>query len=535
MMNSTIKKMIIMSIVFTLLIIGTRFDSVLASQQLAEKQEIALAVSAGDIGSADPLGSGLIQDNVFVWHVFGSLVRYPIGDVTSGKIEPSLATKWEISDDKLTWTFYLRKGVKWHWGYGEFTSEDVVYSFNRVKNSKVSAWRSKFVNIKDVKALDKYTVQVTTFKPDPYLLTNMSDNYGSYIICKKAVEEAGAFDRALRHTKEEVIGTGPFKFLEYKPKDRIVLVRNSDYWEGEPIIEKLTIKFIPDNTAREIAIFKKEIHGYSGTTNQQWLKHMRSKGIIAQPMGPADLKAIYFNLRVKPFDNKKVREAFAYACSQESIAEMQGYDISRIATSPVPSGLWGHIDAGWHKKRDVEKAKKLLAEAGYPNGLRITCFMSVGWWYLDKMIIWQNELKEAGIDLQMTKVDHTVYKQKIQGGLNPFAIWGMTQPLGTHWLRNFYHSDSAIDKPKANHNFMYYSNPEVDKLIELAETTVGEKERLEALAKAQRIIVEDLPSIPVIETRTPKMIHPDLDLGYEPKSNFLYNLQIGPKTKLLKP
>jgi peptide/nickel transport system substrate-binding protein len=533
-MNSTIKKLIIMSIVLTLLVIGTTIDSVLASQELAERQEVALAVTAGDIGSADPFASGLIQDNVFIWHVFGSLVRYPIGDVTSGKIEPSLATNWELLPDKLTWIFHLRKGVKWHWEHGEFTSEDVVYSLNRVKNSKVSAWRGSYETFKDVKAVDKYTVQITTFKPDPYLLNKLSDSFGGYIVCKKAVEKAEAFDRSLRHSKEEVVGTGPFKFLEYKPKDRIVLVRNSDYWEGSPIIEKLTIRFIPNNTAREIAILKGEIHGYSGTTNQQWLTHMRSKGILAPPMGPADLKAIYFNLRVKPFDNKKVREAFAYACSQESIAEMQGQDISRIATSPVPSGTWGHADAGWHRKRDVGQAKKLLAEAGYPNGLSVTCFMSVGWWYLDKMIIWQNELKEAGIDLQMTKVDHTVYQQKIRAGLNPFAIWGMTQPLATNWLRNFYHSDSAIDKPKGNHNFMYYSNPEVDRLIELSEVTVDQKTLLEILTKAQKVIVQDLPSIPVIETRTPKMIHPTLDLGYEPKGNFLYNLQIGPKTKLLK-
>jgi peptide/nickel transport system substrate-binding protein len=534
-MSYKTKKLVTVSVVLGLLIvIGATIDSALGAQQLAEKQEVALAVSAGDIGSADPVGSGLVQDKVLVWHIFGSLVRYPIGEVASGKIEPSLATKWELSPDKSTWTFHLRKGVQWHWGYGEFTSEDVVYSFNRVKNSKASAWRGSYENFKEVKAVDKYTVQITTFKPDPYLLTNVSDSFGGYIVCKKAVEKAGALDRALGHTKEEVVGTGPFKFLEYRPKDRIVLVGNSDYWEGKPIIEKLTIKFIPNNTAREIAIFKAEVHGYSGTANQQWLKHMRSKGIIAQPMGPGDLKAIYFNLRVKPFDNKKVREAFAYACSQESIAEMQGHDISRAATSPVPSGLWGHIDAGWHRKRDVKKAKKLLAEAGYPDGLRVKCFMSVGWWYMDKMIIWQNELKEAGIDLQMTKIDHTVYKQKIRAGLNPFAIWGMTQPLATYWLRNFYHTDSAIDKPKGNHNFMYYSNPEVDSLIERAETAMDEKVRLDAIGKAQRIIVEDLPSIPVIETRTPKMIQPVLDLGYKPKSNFLYNLQIGPKTKLLK-
>lgn len=262
---------------------------------------------------------------------------------------------------------------------------------------------------------------------------------------------------------------------------------------------------------------------------------MKSKGIVVEPMGPVDLKALYFNLRIKPFDDKRVREAFAYGTSQDSIIDMQGRDISNYCTSPVPSGTYGFVDAGWSKyKRDPERAKKLLAEAGYPNGLNVKLFMSVGWWYLDKMIVYQNELKECGINLEMTQVDHTVYRSNIMKGLNPIVIWGLRLPLAASWLRDLYHTDSIIGTPKAINNWMYYSNQEVDRLIELAETTFDEKIRLETLGKAQRLIVQDLPAIPSVETFTPAVRVPWLDLGYKPKSNFIWIYEIGLKTRILK-
>lgn len=506
-----------------------------SSQELAKEQIAVIGLTAGDIGPMDPHGGIILQDRPVLHHIFGALVRYPIGNCNLPEFQPDLATKWEVSPDKLTWTFYLRKGVRWHWGYGEVTSEDIVYSINRVKNSKVSAFRSSYDNFKDVKAVDRYTVKITTAKPEPFLLTKVTNYFGGYIVCKRALEKAGAFDRGVTPSKDELVGTGPFKFLEYKPKDRIILVRNGDYWEGKTVIESATFRFIPDDGAREMALLKGEIATTLGLYNNRWLQHMKSKGIIIEPLGPIDLKALYFNLKIKPFDDKRIRQAFAYGISQDSIMDMQGRDISNYCTSPIPSDSYGYVDAGWAKyKRDPAKAKKLLAEAGYPNGLTVKLFMSAGWWYLDKMIVYQNELKECGINLEMTQVDHSIYKSKIVQGLNPIVIWGNRFPLATMWLRDMYHSDAIIGTPKGANNYMYYSNPEVDRSIELAETTFDQKVRLDALAKAQRIIVEDLPSIPSVETFTPALRTSWFDLGYKAKANFLWMPEIGLRTRILR-
>lgn len=525
----------IITIVMVCLVVGTATDSARASQELAKEQVVSLGLTAGDIGTLDPIGGLLVQDRAPMHHIFGALVRHPVGDCSSRDFQPDLATKWEMSSDKLTWTFHLRKGVKWHWGYGEVTSEDVIYSLNRVKNSNVSAYRSAYDNFKEIKAIDRYTVQVTTAKPEAFFLNKVANYYGGWIACKKALEKGGAFDRRMSPKKEEVVGTGPFKFLEYKPKDRITLVRNDDYWEAKPVVEMLIFRYIPDDGVREIALLKGEIAGFRGVYDYKWLQHMKSKGIVIEPTGPMDLKALYFNLRVKPFDDRRVREAFAYGTNQDSIINMQGKEISNYCTSPVPSGMYGHIDAGWAKyKRDPEKAKKLLAESGYPEGLTVKLFMTINDAYLTKVIVSQSELKECGINLEMTKIDHTGYLTKARQGLNPLVIYGAVLPLATSWLRDIYHSNSMIGSPKAANNFMYYSKPEVDRLIELAEVSFDEKARLDALAKAQRIIVEDLPAIGVVETRIPLLRNPWFDLAYEPKSNFLWNYEVGLKTKILK-
>jgi peptide/nickel transport system substrate-binding protein len=534
-MNSLLKPSIGIVVILGLILTVTSKNSANASEELAKEQVAVIGMFGADLGTIDPIRAVVGPDRVIIPHIFGALVRYPIGDVTSPDFEPDLATKWEVSSDKLTWTFHLRKGVKWHWGYGEVTADDIVYSLNRVRNSKLSAWSGAYVHFKEIVAIDKYTVKITTKKPDPFLLTKVANYYGGFIVCKAALEKKGDIDRGMNTSKDEVIGTGRFKFVEFKPKDQIVLVRNDDYWEGKPIIEKVILKYIPEISAREIALLKGEIAGTKGIDDQKWIEHMKSKGMIAEPSGPADLKALYFNLKMKPFDDKRVREAFAYGISQQSIFQMQGKEISNICTSPVPSGLYGHIDAGWAKyKRDPEKAKKLLAEAGYPDGLTVKLFMSVGPWYLNKMIVYQDELKECGINLEMKQVDHTVYKTKIMQGVNPIVIWGDRLPLSTYWLRDMYHSDSALGTPKAARNFMYYSNPEVDRLIELAETSFDEKVRLDALAEAQRIIVQDLPSIPSIETRTACIRNPWFDLGYDLKNNFLWNYLVGLNTRILK-
>ena len=237
-MDKAIKCVAITIILLGLFMFGKTGEASAASEKLADEQVVIFGLMAGDMSNFDPMVSVMVQDRPISRHVFGSLVRYPIGDVF-GHPEPDLATEWKVSEDNLTWTFRLREGVQWHWGYGEFTAEDVVFSLNRVKNSKGSAWANGYNNFKEIKAIGKYIVEITTFEPEAYFLTKVSNFQGGFIVCKKAAEKTNDIDTPLSPTKEQIVGTGPFKFLEYKPKDSITLVRNESYWEGNPIIQKI--------------------------------------------------------------------------------------------------------------------------------------------------------------------------------------------------------------------------------------------------------------------------------------------------------
>lgn len=535
-MNSMVRGSVVVMVILGLLVVGSAKDCSGASKELAKDQVVVYGIPAADVQTIDPLGVQTIANSPHAYQIFSGLVRYPTGDCTSQDFQPDLATSWEVSPDNLTWTFHLRKGVQWHRGYGELTSEDVVYSLNRTAKSKVSTYSYNYENFEDIKAIDRYTVQIATSKPEPFLLNKVANYLGAFIVCKKAVEKAGAFDQLMAPSKEVLIGTGPYMFSEYRPKDGVVLVRNDNYYTGEKYtIEKIVAKFIPDESAREAALLKGDIAVTLGLYDGKWLNYMRSNGLVVEPLMPIDLKALYFDIREKPFSDRRVREAFAYATDQDSLVNMQGKAISRRCTSPVPSGTYGFVDAGWGKyKRDVEKAKKLLAEAGYPDGFTVKIWMSSGFWFYDKMVMFQGQLRDVGIDLEMTKVDDPIYQAKVFAGLNSLVIKGGKYPLPTYWLRQFYHTNSILGKPKGSNNFMYYSNPEVDRFIEVAEVTFDEKERLDALAKAQRIIVEDLPAIPVVETLLPVVRHPWLDLGYELTGNFIGVSEVGPDTKILK-
>lgn len=525
-------KTVLETMIVVLVLIAASINSLEGSDELAKEQVVVLAVRAGDIGQIDPMISAVMQDRPVALHVFSALVRHPTGNAT-GELEPDLATKWEVSSDKLVWTFHLRRGVKWHWGYGELTSEDVVFSLNRVKNSKASGWSTNYTNIKEIKAIDKFTVQVSTFKPDSLFLNKVANYFGGFVVCKKAAEKTGDFDRPMSPTKEQIVGTGPFKFLEYKPKNRITLIRNDDYWEGKPIIEEIIIRYIPEVTAQELAILKGEISAMGAIEDDKWIENVRNKGMLVDMVGPLSLRALYFNSRVKPLEDKRIREAFACCFDQETVHRM-GKGISRIAVSPVPSDMFGHVDAKWRKKHDVERGKKLLAEAGYPNGLTIKSYISVSPAYLDKMITVQSELRECGINVELIKLDHSAWRVKNKGDANTVIMFGDRLMLPTFWLRDRYHSDSRMGTPTAANNFSNYSNPEVDKYIELAETSFDKNVQLDALAKAQRLIVDDLPAVPVIEVFSVLLRVPWLDLGYKPVSDTSFHYQIGLKTRILK-
>ncbi|MBA7617306.1 HTH-type transcriptional regulator SgrR [subsurface metagenome] len=202
--------------------------------------------------------------------MFNALVRFKPGDMDPEKIQPDLAEGWNVSSDGLVWTFYLRKGVKFHKGYGELTAEDVKFSLEKAANKETSGFAKDFDALEKVEVIDKYTVRLTFKEHIPSVLGLLTDYHGGYIVCKKAVEEIG-----LEKFKTNPIGTGPFMLKEYFPKQKLVEVRHDEYFRGRPLLDKVEFWFMPDASSREMAFRKGEIDICEGEREQVWVDKMR--------------------------------------------------------------------------------------------------------------------------------------------------------------------------------------------------------------------------------------------------------------------
>jgi peptide/nickel transport system substrate-binding protein len=501
------------------------------SAELAKEQKVRLATGAADIGTVDPHFATKTGEHEIYRAIYEGLLRFPDGHMDPTNLQPALAEKWEVGSDNLTWTFHLRKGVKWHEGYGEVTSEDVKFTIERVLNKDVgSPWRKDIVGIVDsVEAVDRYTVKVKTKFPFAQLPALFVD-YHIFVVCKKAVKELG--DKMKYHP----IGTGPFRFKEYKSREKFVMVRNDDYWRGRPIIEEFTLLFMPEDSTREMALNTGEVHGISLTEKQQSIDRMRQKGFDVALCRPANSYQFHLNVTKKPLDDIKVRKALFYAINRQDFVSFRGPDTTRLDYSPLPEGFIGHTDDVEQYSYNPEKAKKLLAEAGYPNGFSMSMVISQLYMYNQPAQIVQEQWKKIGVNLELKVVDHPVYHRMIRKDVNPMVVYGCFRyPLdGKIFMNQFWHSSAIVGRPGGVINFSHYGEaiPGVDKYLEAADNTMDQKVAIENWQKAQKQIARDYIVYPLFTGVYGMAKTKKLDMGFEQKS--FWNWEIKHSSRLYK-
>jgi peptide/nickel transport system substrate-binding protein len=502
-----------------------------AAQRLADDQTLRVAVAADDIRTVDPhfsIGTGEAPASQ---PVYDSLVKFPDGVIDAEHIEPSLATDWNVGGDKLTWTFRLRRGVQWHEGHGEFGGEDVKFSIERVQDEKVgSPFRKNIAIIESVTVVDKYTVQIKTREVFPALPSLLTDYQAGWIVSKHAVE-AGV------DLRTHPIGTGPFRFEAYKPRESFSLVRNDDYWRGKPTLERIVVMFMNDDSTRELAMRNGEVDAIMIPAKQEWVDRMRGAGFDVHLTAPANMFALLFNLTKKPLDDLRVRRALSHAIDRQELINFLGKDVARPEISPLPSGYVGHTDDVPRYPFDPDKARQLLAEAGHGNGLKLEMVISNSNIYLPPMQVVQEQWKRVGVQLELKVVDHPTYHRLIRQDVNPVIIYGAFRyPLtGNVYLTQFYHSDSIIGKPTASINFSHLGEaiPGVDQWIDAARFELDVNRQKELWQRAQRYIKEQAVSFPLFTRNYAMAKSKRMELGFEQKSNSFYTLNH--KTRLLAP
>jgi len=515
-----------------MLLLGATFAPFVQSQQ---EKVLTIAFDAADLKTLDPHFAAATMDRAVVDMIFNGLVRYKPGDITV--FEPDLAERWEVSEDGLVWTFHLRQGVMCHpWGDNpayELTSEDVVYSLQKSADPARSAYAGEYAGM-TFEAVDKYTVQIRLEKPlsEALMLPKVADYAGGFIVCKKAVEDLG--DEAF---KTHPVGTGPFMFEEYLPGQKVVLVKNEDYFRGAPKLDKVVVRYIPSVSAREAGLDTSELDIIEGPPEQPWVEKMRAKAeTVVDIFGPGETAVLHWNMSKEPLDNLKVRRALDYCISRDEVRAAIGEAISAPLCSPVPPVLAGGMtceEVGpLRYDQDIDKAKALLAEAGYPDGFDLgDVVISERAEYLLPMQNIQAQLRRCGIDFNLKVVDHPSMHTLIRQDVNPIVLYVAWRPNADVFLTRFYHSDSiVVTGKKPDTNFSHIDI--IDALIEAAREELDPARQASYWKAAQLMILNYNAAYPLYIKQFVYARKPYVDYGYELKSTLALYPQINELTDI---
>jgi len=466
--------------------------------QVEEQPVYGDAFVDSSIGDASTLIPILVTDSAsgdIVDKVYNGLVKYDkdlniIGD---------LAESWEVSEDGLTITFHLRRGVKFHDGV-ECTAEDVMFTYQKLVDPEVpTPYRGNYELVKEAKVLDRYTFQVRYEKPfAPGLIS-----WGMGILPKHLL--AGR-DITKSPLNRHPVGTGPYKFVEWKTGERIVLEAFPDYFEGRPYIDRYIYRIIPDNATRLLELKAGSIDRM-GLTPIQYLRQTNSvefnKNFNKYRYLSFGYTYLGYNLKDPKFADKRVRQAIAYAIDKEEIVSGVLLGLGQVATGPYKPGTWYYNPNVKRYPYDPEKAKRLLAEAGwrdrdgdgildrYGRPFEFTIVTNQGNDLRAKTAeIIQRRLAEIGIRVKIRIVEWAAFlKEFIDKRKFEAVILGWTGSIDPD-VYNIFHS-SKTEPPE--YNFVSYKNPEVDKLLELGRHTFDRKKRKEYYFRLQEILAEDQP------------------------------------------
>src|SRR5215467_4976212 len=366
-----------------------------------------LNIAAKEPDTLDPHSSTLGQSQAIVRFMFRGLTRFAIknGKVTTAEVEPDLAESWTLSPEGTMWTIKLRKGVQFHKGYGEMTAEDVKWSFERqISHAPGTRYGVNLEVIKSIEVVNPYTLQIALKSFDPIFLLRMVGYQNGYIVSKKAAEKPDQF-------KWNPIGTGPFYFDRHVPREKIVLKAFDKFAGGRPQIGEVHWYDVPEDATKLIGLEKGTFDLlYPEVVTADFAEQIKKMGYLIDRRGPGGQERFYINMTKPPFDDIRVRRAFMHAIDRKAIKEtLYPGDLARLATSCVSPGYFGHVPMQF-PEYNPELAKKLLAEAGHPNGFTIkNYFISKSFFYPKVLTLAQEQLKKVGINVELQIVEHATF------------------------------------------------------------------------------------------------------------------------------
>jgi peptide/nickel transport system substrate-binding protein len=476
---------------------------------------------SGDATLLDPADVTDGESVMVVTNLFDTLVAFKRGTT---EIEPSLAMEWTTSDDKLVWTFTLREGVTFHDG-SPVDADAVVFSFERQSDPKhparratsvFSYYQNNFKALEKVEAIDPHTVRFTLKEPyAPFLSALALFNCAIVSPTAFASEGKDADGRYKYNFAQRPVGSGPFVFESWEKDAQLTLRANKDYWGGAPHVDKLIFKPIVDPQTRLKELEAGSIQGMDNPDLHD-LDLIRSNPDLRLLASPG-INVCYLAMHTgkKPFDDMRVRQAIAFAIDKKRIIAAAYDNIAQPAVSMCPETMAGYDASLIDRTRDVARAKRLLAEAGYAGGFQTTLWYPVVQRaYLGDpsatAIQIQQDLKEIGIEVTIRKVEWSAMIKGTSNGEHEMCLMG--------WMADYFDPDDflyvLLDKDNAvegtSNNLSFYKGDRVHNLLLEARQTYDWHRRERLYKEAQEILFEEVPTVPLVTVPDFRVVRKDV-------------------------
>jgi peptide/nickel transport system substrate-binding protein len=407
-----------------------------------------------------------------------------------GEAAPLLAGSYEVSPDKLVYTVKLRQGVKFHTGQ-PMTAKDVAYSYNYIRDPKNgSPGAGDYTVITAIDAIDDSTVKITLSQPNASLPMTLGNKYG-------AVIPAGYFDAPDSKTKlnQTSVGTGPFKLVEFKPNSNLTLARNPDYWEkGAPYLDQVNFVSIPNSASMLVGLTNKRVDLALLNRPQDVRQVEKVPGLKTERWPSLNQKAIDLGSEYTPLNDPRVRQAIALGVDKDEVMRASIGGLGQVIGTMVAAmqDRWGlPLPEVPNQKPDVEKAKKLLAEAAHPSGIELNLTTIIGYDWMDPAAITLREqLAKIGVKVNIQRVELGVWIKNFQSKQMGFTFndWATQPDPNLLFYRHFRAAPEGAD-------FRNWKNETASKLLDEGRAEADPAKRKAIYLDFQKEMAQSVPTI----------------------------------------